>query len=274
MYGYIYKTTNLLNGKVYIGKRRGEFVSWYYGSGKILKQALDKYGKENFSVEIIDTAETEQEHIDKEKYWISYYRSICYVYNIADGGEGGDTYSNLSMSDKLRRNALISQNGYFANMTPEQSEELHRRAWVSRRLNGRDKCSEETKKKISSALSGRKLSAEWVQKGVLTRKSRGYTHSVDTRRKISESNRGKKRSSETRKKLSDAGKLRVGNKNGFYGKHHSAETRQRISDASGEGSRNTVWINNNVQNRRVKKFELKEYLENGYEIGRIKWKKK
>ena len=55
MFGYIYKTTNLINGKIYIGKRqKQEFDKYYLGSGIYLKKAIEKYGKENFSCEIID----------------------------------------------------------------------------------------------------------------------------------------------------------------------------------------------------------------------------
>ena len=53
-YGYIYKTTNLINGKIYIGQHKSNlFDSQYKGSGVILRKAFAKYGKENFKVEII-----------------------------------------------------------------------------------------------------------------------------------------------------------------------------------------------------------------------------
>lgn len=54
MYGYIYKTTNLINGKIYVGQHKGKFDRGYVGSGKILKLALTKYGKQNFLTELID----------------------------------------------------------------------------------------------------------------------------------------------------------------------------------------------------------------------------
>ena len=54
MYGYIYLTTNLINGRVYVGKHKSsKYDSSYYGSGKAIKNALKKYGVENFSNEIL-----------------------------------------------------------------------------------------------------------------------------------------------------------------------------------------------------------------------------
>ena len=45
MYGYIYETTNLINGKKYIGKRVSKtFDKYYKGSGKLLRKAFTKYG--------------------------------------------------------------------------------------------------------------------------------------------------------------------------------------------------------------------------------------
>ena len=92
---YIYKTTNLINGKIYVGKSEKliEETQNYYGSGIKLKKAISKYGVENFKKEIIDNAETISELNQKEKYWIkslnSQERPIGY--NIADGGDGGNT---------------------------------------------------------------------------------------------------------------------------------------------------------------------------------------
>ena len=52
--GYIYKTSNLINNKIYIGKRqKSKFDKYYLGSGKKLKSAIQHYGKENFKCEVI-----------------------------------------------------------------------------------------------------------------------------------------------------------------------------------------------------------------------------
>lgn len=49
MYGYVYKTTNLINGRIYIGQHKSNGLDeQYIGSGKILGIALKKYGRRNF----------------------------------------------------------------------------------------------------------------------------------------------------------------------------------------------------------------------------------
>jgi|688.fasta_scaffold573148_1 group I intron endonuclease len=68
----IYKTTNLVNGKQYIGKDTKN-NSRYLGSGSILKKAIQKYGRENFKKEIIETCESEEHLSIREEYWLNYY---------------------------------------------------------------------------------------------------------------------------------------------------------------------------------------------------------
>lgn len=92
MYGYIYKTTNLITNKIYIGKReRSTFDTKYYGSGIYLKNSLIKYGKENFKREILEWCETREKLCEREKYWIKELgaKNKDIGYNIADGGDGG-----------------------------------------------------------------------------------------------------------------------------------------------------------------------------------------
>ena len=105
MYGYIYKTTNLKNGKVYIGKHKSnKYDSSYLGSGRLLEQAIKKYGKENFSNEVLAVAFSDNELNQKEIYYISSYKAAYgkNCYNIAFGGEGGDATKYMSESEKAQ----------------------------------------------------------------------------------------------------------------------------------------------------------------------------
>lgn len=87
---FIYKTTNLLNGKYYIGKYAGK-RSTYLGSGIHLKSALEKYGRKNFKRIIIEECKSLKELSDREKYWIELFDAVNdpRSYNLTEGGQGG-----------------------------------------------------------------------------------------------------------------------------------------------------------------------------------------
>ena len=114
MYGYIYKTTNLLNNKIYIGQKKSKIflADKYLGSGIILKEAIKKDGKENFIVEILDEANSQEELDLKEKYWIKQLNSKCagIGYNIADGGQWATNYhlGMLNKKQSLKQRQAVS----------------------------------------------------------------------------------------------------------------------------------------------------------------------
>ena len=70
MYGYIYKTTNLINGKIYVGQKMSTVFlkEEYLGSGRYLNNAINKYGRENFKVELIEWCENSEILNEREKY--------------------------------------------------------------------------------------------------------------------------------------------------------------------------------------------------------------
>ena len=105
MYGYIYMTINILNGKRYIGQHKsGKFVTkyCYVGSGRYLLKSVNKYGLENFAVELIDIAYSQKELNLKEEYWIEYYNAVKdpMFYNISESS-AGNTIAGLSDEEKL-----------------------------------------------------------------------------------------------------------------------------------------------------------------------------
>ena len=93
MFGYIYETTNLINGKKYIGKHKSsKFDKNYLGSGVALSRAIDKYGKENFSVKIIEKIDNSKNYkflSEREMYYIEKYNAVKNknYYNRSYGGE-------------------------------------------------------------------------------------------------------------------------------------------------------------------------------------------
>jgi hypothetical protein len=272
MYGYIYKTTNLINNKIYIGKRKGEFNINYKGSGYYLKQAIQKYEACNFKVELIEYCDSLEIQNEREKYWINYYLSLNIpLYNISKGGDGGDTYYNTSFEDRQKRIDKLKENGYFSNISKEDKSKISFKAWETRRKNGTDKPTKEQRQKSSDSHKGFKKSEESILKGIESRK--GYKHSEETKRKIRESNKGKIRTEETKKKISECKKgKQTGISNPFYGKTHTIEAKKIIGSYIKERFNNTIWINNNIQNKRIKLEALDIYLKDGYKQGRIRWK--
>jgi group I intron endonuclease len=92
----IYKVINKINGKWYIGKDVSD-RPYYYGSGKALKNAIVKYGKENFEKIILETCKSKEDLIEREKHWIAITNATLdkMSYNIASGGEGGDLSEHI-----------------------------------------------------------------------------------------------------------------------------------------------------------------------------------
>lgn len=107
---YVYKTTNLINGKIYIGKSKYRpGYKNYIGSGVALENAIKKYGKENFEKEILEEFYTEEEAFEAEKTYIKLYDSQNHNigYNIAAGG--GDYTSNDRLHEKNNKNYSYSK---------------------------------------------------------------------------------------------------------------------------------------------------------------------
>lgn len=109
---YIYKITNTINNKIYIGKLVRNNPH-YMGSGKILKLAYNKHGIENFKKEIIEYCSSKEELSEREKYWILFFNSTDKKigYNITKGGDGGCTnnyFINKTLTVEHRRK--ISKN--------------------------------------------------------------------------------------------------------------------------------------------------------------------
>jgi len=134
----IYRITNLVNGKIYVGKLWKNDPN-YFGSGLLIKRAIVKHGIENFNKDILWCGKCSQKLLnEKEQYWIKQLRSQNKLigYNISPGGNGGDTLTNNPNRNIIceKISASLKGNQYAKGM----------------------KHSEETKRKISKALKGKK----------------------------------------------------------------------------------------------------------------------
>lgn len=91
MFYVIYKTTNTVNGKFYIGKHQTKDLNdGYVGSGKILQRAIKKYGKENFITEILYMCKSEKHMNILERILVVPDAELNY--NLCNGGKGGFSY--------------------------------------------------------------------------------------------------------------------------------------------------------------------------------------
>lgn len=198
----IYKITNNLNGKFYIGQHQTDNVDdGYMGSGEAIKQAIRKYGVENFSKEILfDVDDWELMDFLEELIVDENFVKRKDTYNKRTGGQHKE---DCTCKEETRKKISQTLKGKPCpwNSHPK-SEETRRK--ISESLKGKPHyqppISEEQKRKISEALRGRH-----------------FHLSDDTKRKMSEAK--KRMSEETKRKMSEAKKKM------------SEETKRRMSEA-------------------------------------------
>jgi group I intron endonuclease len=206
----LYKTTNLINGKIYVGVHKLADTSKsrnYIGSGLSLKSAIEKYGKKNFtratlaefnSIENAYIAEAElvtQEFVDRSD-----------TYNISLGGRGGgiQTPEMRAKNSASKKGRKYSEEHRKKMSDYQKSRSKEDRAKVGATQKGKI-ISLETRAKIGAASRGRKHTPESKAKMSIAqlgnKKGLGKTHTPEARAKISAANKGKIVSVETRKKL-------------------------------------------------------------------------
>jgi len=123
MYGIIYKATNKINNKIYIGQTTQSLEDRiYFHKYRAYNElnvththfinAIRKYGINNFIWEVIDEANTQEELNEKEIYWIKYYNSIENGYNIQPGGLRSDS-DKFALSCGSRPFYVYKVNGDF-----------------------------------------------------------------------------------------------------------------------------------------------------------------
>ena len=171
---YIYRITNLVNGKTYIGQHKYKKLNdKYMRSGKLLKPAFKKYGKENFKKDIIEFGIPNVELAnDWEQMYILFERAKGKAeYNIANGGNGIGTVSEETRKKLSEANKGENHPNYGKHLSEETKKNIGKANKVA--LKGRH-LSEKHKANISKATKGEKNGFH------------GKKHSDETMKKIEE----------------------------------------------------------------------------------------
>jgi len=163
---HVYKIINNINGKIYIGKANDPETRWNrhwyiveygenYDGFHYIHAALKKYGKKNFSFDVIEHCETEEEAFIREKNWIRIYQSNNRKlgYNLTSGGEGPSGI--IKTDEEKRKNSEYMRKFWKTHPHPcigRKLTEEHKKAIVA--ANTGRKHTDEAKEKISIANSG------------------------------------------------------------------------------------------------------------------------
>ena len=192
----IYKLTNLLNNKYYIGMHQTTNPNdGYLGSGIAIKKAIKKYGKENFSKEVLFVFETEKEMQDKEKEIVNEdVVNDPMSYNMTQGGKG--SWSHIDASGE--KNPNFGKAIWKKGKTQEEIVDINKKRASPGEANGMygKTHTDETKQKIIDA------NKKWLEtdEGKVAKKKQAVA--------FSKRMKGVPKSEEQKRKMSEAAKAR------------------------------------------------------------------
>lgn len=188
--GFIYKTTCLCNGKIYIGRHEGVDTDTYLGSGELFIKALRKYGKNNFKRDILRYCYTLHELKIWEYFFIKRYKSQneSIGYNIADGDVNSSEYNPAKLPEVRKRMSQSIKKAYMnAELRSKKSNDT--KIYFLNNSEARKKLSEINKECFKNPqnhpMYGRKQSKSSNEKNRMSHI--GKKMSEETKRKISES---------------------------------------------------------------------------------------
>lgn len=190
MFGYVYKTVNLINGRAYIGQHTGTFDPQYLGSGKLLNVAISKYGRENFEVQILEFAASKPELDAAEKRCIA--TASERLYNIALGGTGGFTLANATKHKKKRaaKKRSVGMKRWHARLSEEdriahgKKISLSRKGQPSNRLGKPHSAATKRKQSASNIAAAKLRGPEWFENHAKAMAKRRGKPSIRSRKPI------------------------------------------------------------------------------------------
>ena len=190
-YHFLYKTTNLLNGKFYIGiHSTSNLKDGYLGSGKRLRYSIKKYGKANFKLEILEFFDSRELLVEREKQLVNedLLKDLnCMNLSLGGGGGGFSSEAHKSKFIEAGKNNFLyfkekrEESMVKVRLTKEyrQSQSIALKNWY--RFNDGNfknrKHSTETKQKMSEAKKGKgtgkansQFGTMWITNGVENKK--------------------------------------------------------------------------------------------------------
>ena len=192
MRGFIYKITNTINSKSYIGQTIQNVKERFYQhcatecskavSNMAIHRAIKKYGKSNFTVEVIEEVESTNLN-DRERYWIRYYDSYNNGYNSTEGGQDGiKLFKNLDTESIVREyksGKSLREIGRLFNVDKQTIKDLLVRNNINLRTTRTYKLSQKDRediiKDLSLGLSRKEIISKWhISKGYLSQLINGY----------------------------------------------------------------------------------------------------
>ncbi len=248
----IYRTTNKINGKQYIGYDTKNNPR-YYGSGKLIKRALKKYGKENFIKEIIEDNINDFDLLkQREIHWIKIFNTkVPNGYNLADGGGGTLGYAPLKgktaeeiygkeRAKELKRQNSERQKGisYEEKHGKEESDRIKKKQSLSLKKLGR-------KGKTLEEIYGIETATEMKRKLREFRKGKSFEELLGEEKakvvkekfrnarigKTYEEIFGKERAKEIKKKQSAPSERKGKTYEELFGKEKATEWNKKHSDS-------------------------------------------
>lgn len=187
----LYKTTNKINGKFYIGVHNSK-RPWYKGSGSYLKKAIEKYGLDNFERQTLFEFETANDAYAKEKEIVNYdLVSDPQCYNLRLGGRGGKS-GVTTVKDALTNEYIGAVqtthpnviNGKWVHILKGRDTFAKARVKSIQARKGKPGhrrgvvLTEDTKQKIRNALLGTKQSEETKEKRSAAMRGRTYEETI------------------------------------------------------------------------------------------------
>ena len=192
MRGFIYKITNKVNGKSYIGQTIQSVKERFYQHcatkcsqailNMVIHKAITKYGKSNFTIEVIEEVESTNLN-DRERYWIRYYDSYNNGYNSTEGGQDGiKLFKNLDTESIVREyksGKSLREIGRLFNVDKQTIKDLLVRNNISLRTTRTYKFSQKDRedilKDLSLGLSRKEIISKWhISKSYLSQLINGY----------------------------------------------------------------------------------------------------